>query len=107
MGLLNVTWLLAIKPLDAGLRPVEVERASINRVNIQNGMLRIPKEDSSKNRDKLVRWIDRTNSKRVEAVAQRARELQDVPWKRFFVMNTENVKLLPISVVQISSQTSL
>lgn len=37
--------------LDTGLRPIEVERASISWVDTQNGMLRIPKEDSSKNRD--------------------------------------------------------
>ncbi|MFC6904205.1 tyrosine-type recombinase/integrase [Halalkalicoccus tibetensis] len=37
--------------LDAGLRPVEIERASVSWIDTQNGMLRIPKEDSSKNRD--------------------------------------------------------
>jgi len=37
--------------LDTGLRPIEVERASVRWVDTDNGVLRIPKEDSSKNRD--------------------------------------------------------
>ena len=40
--------------LDAGLRPVEVERAVISWVDVQNRVLRIPKDESSKNRDN---WI--------------------------------------------------
>lgn len=35
--------------LDAGLRPIEVGRATVDWVDIQNGVLRIPHEDSSKN----------------------------------------------------------
>ena len=35
--------------LDAGLRPVEVKRATVDWVDLQNGVLRIPREDSSKN----------------------------------------------------------
>lgn len=35
--------------LDAGLRPIEVERARTAWVDLDNGILRIPKEDSSKN----------------------------------------------------------
>lgn len=35
--------------LDAGLRPIEVERAVVSWVDLQNGILRIPKEQSSKN----------------------------------------------------------
>lgn len=35
--------------LDTGLRPVEVKRATIGWVDVQNKLLRIPKEDSSKN----------------------------------------------------------
>lgn len=37
--------------LDCGLRPVEVERATTGWVDTENAVLRIPKEDSSKNRD--------------------------------------------------------
>jgi len=37
--------------LDAALRPVEVQRARTEWVDIVNAMLRIPREDSSKNKD--------------------------------------------------------
>lgn len=35
--------------LDAALRPIEVKRASVDWVDTENGVLRIPKEDSAKN----------------------------------------------------------
>jgi len=56
--------------LDAGLRPIEVERAVVSWVDVQNGVLRIPKEESSKNTENwvvglqdrtaemLARWIE-------------------------------------------------
>ena len=56
--------------LDAGLRPIEVERARTYWVDLQNSVLRIPKEESSKNEgnwivalsdrttDALERWMD-------------------------------------------------
>lgn len=40
--------------LDAGLRPVEIERASVHWVDTDNNVLRIPREESSKNRDNWV-----------------------------------------------------
>ena len=40
--------------LDAGLRPIEVERARTTWVDTENEVLRIPKEDSSKNTEN---WI--------------------------------------------------
>ncbi len=40
--------------LDAGLRPIEVERAITSWVDTENGVLRIPKEESAKSRDN---WI--------------------------------------------------
>jgi len=40
--------------LDAGLRPIEVERATVDWVDLDNGVLRIPASDSSKNEDN---WI--------------------------------------------------
>ena len=47
--------------LDAGLRPVEVGRATIGWVDVENRVLRIPKEESSKNRDNwIVGVTDRT-----------------------------------------------
>ena len=56
--------------LDAGLRPIEVERARTTWVDVENGVLRIPKEESSKNTENWVvglqdqtvemmsRWLD-------------------------------------------------
>jgi integrase len=56
--------------LDAGLRPVEVKRSKVSWVDTQNGVLRIPREESSKNRENwivalkeetasiLERWLD-------------------------------------------------
>ncbi len=56
--------------LDAGLRPVEVKRANVQWFDEQNGVLRIPREESSKNRENWVvplksettsivkRWVD-------------------------------------------------
>jgi integrase len=35
--------------LDAGLRPIEVERATVSWIDSENAVLRIPKEESSKN----------------------------------------------------------
>ena len=40
--------------LDAGLRPIEVKRAVVSWVDPQNGVLRIPKEESSKNTENWV-----------------------------------------------------
>ena len=60
--------------LDAGLRPVEVRRAVTEWVDIENGVLRIPKEQSSKNRGNwvvglqqrtveiLTRWLEQRNA---------------------------------------------
>lgn len=42
---------LVLTSLDAGLRPVEVRRAVVDWVDTRNMLLRIPKEDSSKNED--------------------------------------------------------
>jgi integrase len=47
--------------LDTGLRPIEVERAVTSWIDIDNAVLRIPKEDSSKNTDNwIVGLRDRT-----------------------------------------------
>lgn len=54
----TITW----ASLDAGLRPVEVERARVSWVDTENGVLRIPESDSSKNRDNwVVGLTDRTS----------------------------------------------
>lgn len=39
--------------LDAGLRPKEVGRATVEWLDLENGMLRIPKEDSTKNTNNI------------------------------------------------------
>jgi integrase len=36
--------------LDAGLRPIEVEKAKVSWIDLKNGMLRIPPEDAVKNK---------------------------------------------------------
>jgi integrase len=47
--------------LDAGLRPVEVKRASLDWIDTDNSVLRIPKQDSAKSRDNWIVSIrDRT-----------------------------------------------
>ncbi|MFC6873637.1 tyrosine-type recombinase/integrase [Halobellus marinus] len=47
--------------LDAGLRPIEVQRSKVQWLDIQNALLRIPKQDSSKNSDNwTVSLTDRT-----------------------------------------------
>lgn len=61
--------------LDTGLRPIEVERATVSWVDTANGVLRIPKEDSSKNTDNWIvgireqtadylrRWLDERDTR--------------------------------------------
>jgi site-specific recombinase XerD len=56
--------------LDAGLRPIEIKRSNVQWVDTENAVLRIPREDSSKNRENwivalkeetasiLERWLD-------------------------------------------------
>lgn len=46
----SLTWV----SLDAGLRPIEVERAIVDWVDLENMVLRIPKEESSKN---VENWV--------------------------------------------------
>ncbi|EMA43108.1 XerC/D-like integrase [Halococcus saccharolyticus DSM 5350] len=58
--------------LDTGLRPIEVERATIHWVDLDNRVLRIPKEESSKNSDNwIVSLTDRTVSALSRWVAER------------------------------------
>lgn len=61
---------LVMTSLDAGLRPVEVSCSNTGWLDLENGVLRIPKADSSKNRDNwtvalttrtkevLSRWVE-------------------------------------------------
>lgn len=60
--------------LDAGLRPVEVERATVQWVDVQNGMLRIPKEESSKNREN---WYVGLTERTANALSRWLREREN------------------------------
>ena len=65
---------LVATSLDAGLRPIEVENATISWVDPANSVLRIPKDESSKNRDNwtvslrdqtartLASWLEERNN---------------------------------------------
>jgi len=62
--------------MDAGLRPIEVGRARVSWVDLDNGVLRIPKEDSAKNTENwTVSLLDRTALFLEEWLAER--ELYD------------------------------
>ncbi|ADD04053.1 XerC/D-like integrase [Natrialba magadii ATCC 43099] len=54
---------LVAASLDGGLRPIEVERARTSWVDVDNGVLRIPKEESSKNAE---HWIVSLQTQTVE-----------------------------------------
>jgi integrase len=62
--------------LDAGLRPVEVNRATLSWVDLENERLNIPKKDSSKNRDN---WKPPLTSRTIDALSRwvEERELYD------------------------------
>jgi integrase len=61
--------------LDAGLRPVEIQRSQVHWVDTENEVLRIPREEASKNRENwivpvktetasiLKRWLDEREQK--------------------------------------------
>lgn len=51
--------------LDGGLRPIEVERAVTSWVDLENGVLRIPKQQSSKTKEN---WIVSLQSRTVEVL---------------------------------------
>ena len=57
--------------LDAGLRPIEVKRSSVSWIDVENAVLRIPKQQSSKNREN---W---TVSLRTETANALSRWLQE------------------------------
>jgi len=53
--------------LDTGLRPVEVKRATVGWVDVENRVLRIPKAESSKNQD---HWIVGITDRTADALAR-------------------------------------
>lgn len=62
--------------LDTGLRPIEVERAVVSWVDVENAVLRIPKEESSKNRDN---WIVGLRDRTARALSQWLAERVNYP----------------------------
>lgn len=63
---------LVATSLDAGLRPIEVERATTDWVDLENGVLRIPREEASKNAENwIVSLQDRTVTTLDRWLAQR------------------------------------
>ena len=68
----SMTW----ASLDAGLRPVEVERAKTTWVDVENQVLRIPKEESSKNAENWIVGVTERTAKALERWLEE-RELYD------------------------------
>jgi len=62
--------------LDAGLRPIEVKRASVSWVDIDNNVLRIPKQDSAKSRDA---WIVSIRERTASALERWIVERENYP----------------------------
>lgn len=62
--------------LDTGLRPIEVERATVRWVDTDNGVLRIPKEESSKNEGN---WIVALTERTSTALSRWLEERQNYP----------------------------
>lgn len=62
--------------LDAGLRPIEVERATTSWVDTDNSVLRIPKEDSAKN---VANWIVSLQDRTAEILDRWLRERETRP----------------------------
>ena len=63
--------------LDTGLRPIEVGRATVEWVDIENRVLRIPKDESSKNRENWIVGITDRTAKALER-GLIERELYDI-----------------------------
>jgi len=62
--------------LDAGLRPTEVKRSTMSWVDTSNSVLRIPKEDSAKNRDN---WVVGLRDRTAEALSNWCQERRAYP----------------------------
>lgn len=62
--------------LDAGLRPIEVKRAKVSWVDVQNGALRIPREESSKSSDN---WIVGVREQTASALDRWLTERENYP----------------------------
>lgn len=62
--------------LDAGLRPIEVKRANLSWIDLENEVLRIPKEESSKNTDN---WVVALSTRTVNALDKWLDERSNYP----------------------------
>lgn len=62
--------------LDTGLRPIEVERATVTWVDTENSVLRIPKDESPKNRD---HWVVSLRDRTAQALDRWLRERANYP----------------------------
>jgi len=62
--------------LDAGLRPVEVERATVRWVDLENGLLRMPREEASKSKDN---WVIGLREQTVTALDRWITERENYP----------------------------
>jgi len=62
--------------LDTGLRPIEVKRSVMSWVDIDNGVLRIPKEESSKNRE---HWVVGLRDRTAEILSRWCQERRAYP----------------------------
>ena len=62
--------------LDAGFRPVEVKRANVQWVDSDNGVLRIPEEESSKSREN---WIVALKPETVSILKKWVEEREAIP----------------------------
>lgn len=62
--------------LDAGLRPVEVGRARVSWVDTENGVLRIPREESSKN---VGNWTVGLTERTATALSRWIRQRETLP----------------------------
>lgn len=62
--------------LDTGLRPVEVERAVVSWVDADNSVLRIPKEQSSKNRE---HWVVGLRDRTADILSKWCRQRRNYP----------------------------
>ena len=62
--------------LDAGLRPIEVKRAKVSWIDVDNRVLRIPKEESSKSKDN---WVVSLKDQTALSLDRWVRERQNYP----------------------------
>lgn len=67
---------LVATSLDAGLRPIEVGRARTHWVDAANNVLRVPKEESSKNREN---WVVSLQSRTAQMLTRWLEERQAYP----------------------------